>query len=335
LLKTPFFSVIIVNYNGGEYLQKAVDSLAAQTFSEFEVIIVDNASSDGSMDVLDVSALELCRVELPGRNTGFAEGNNIGASKAQGEWLALLNADAQASPDWLEKLKAAIETSPDCSMFASTQVFMDDPNILDGAGDGYTAYGFAWRGCYRRPIEDKPDAGETFAPCGASAAIRTRTFLDHGGFDERYFCFMEDVDLAFRLRLAGEYCLFLPDAIVTHKGGGLTGERSEFAVTHGARNRVWTYWANMPAELIWLTLPGHLLLTAYLLVTYAFRPYGRYVWKGTRDGWAGAFAMRRERKDLRMQRQISLWRLMSDFFWNPFPMSAHGSAVRSSNRSDH
>ena len=323
----PFFSVLIVNYNGGDYLQGAVNSLASQTFDDFETIIIDNDSKDGSLEMLDVSQLLLCRVEPLGRNSGFAEGNNIGARLAKGKWLALLNADAVAHPDWLEKLHEAIHEYPNCAMFASTQISMDDSEILDGAGDGYTAYGFAWRGCYHRSIDILPDFGETFSPCGASAAYRRETFLAHGGFDERYFCFMEDVDLAFRMRLAGEVCLFLPQAVVTHKGGGLSGEQSEFSVVHGARNRVWAYWANMPTPLLFVTLPGHLLLTAYLLIWYAGRAYSGQVLKGTIAGWKRANEMRRHRAPGRKKRKISLRRLARSFFWNPFPMSQHSSSV--------
>lgn len=328
----PFFSVLIVNYNGGEYLQGAVNSLAAQTFTDFETIIIDNDSKDGSLERLDASVLSDCRIEALGRNSGFAEGNNIGAKLSRGRWLALLNADAVASPDWLQKLREAIEAYPDCAMFASTQISMDDDQILDGAGDGYTAYGFAWRGCYHRSVNIQPGFGETFSPCGASAAYRRETFLEFGGFDERFFCFMEDVDLAFRMRLAGEYCLYLPDAVVTHKGGGLSGEQSEFSVVHGARNRVWAYWANMPSWLLFVTLPGHLVLTAYLLIWYFGRPYSSHVWKGTVMGWKEAREFRRDRDKLRKSRKVSLFQLARSFFWNPIPMSRHASSVMTTKR---
>ncbi len=333
MAQSPFFSILIINYNGGDYLQGAVDSLVAQQFQDFETIIIDNDSQDGSLERLDVSGLKACRVEALGRNSGFAEGNNIAAQMAQGEWLALLNADAVAEPDWLATLHKAIADHPDCAMFASTQISMDDPDMLDGAGDGYTSWGFAWRGCYRRPIRELPQFGETFGPCGASAAYRRETFLEIGGFEERFFCFMEDVDLAFRLRLQGEYCLFLPELRVVHKGGGLSGEKSEFAVVHGARNRIWTYWGNMPSLLLWLTLPGHLFLLSYLLVAHFGRPFGKHVWKGSVAGWKEAGAFRKARKALRTERKLSLWDLSRSFFWNPIPASMHTSAVRRLRRS--
>lgn len=326
--EAPFFSVLVLNYNAGDYLQQAVDSLVNQTFSDFEVVIADNGSGDGSMEILDVSRLAECRVELLGRNAGFAEGNNIMAKLAQGKWLVLLNADAAAKPDWLETLHRNIHKYPDCAMFASTQLSMSDPDMLDGAGDAYSAWGFAWRGGYRKETKDLPGFGETFSPCGASAAIRKEEFLAHGGFDERYFCFMEDVDLAFRMRLAGEYCLFLPDAVVSHMGGGISGEKTEFAVVNGARNRLLTFVGNMPTPLFLLTLPGHIALTLYLLGWYVTRPYGSYARKGVWEGLKDAMQYRRNRAALRKERKISLWQLARMMYWNPMPLSKHGFAVR-------
>ena len=323
----PFFSVIIVNYNGGTYLQGALNSLKLQSFADFEVFVVDNASTDGSLDDLDLSRLPHFKLIRLNHNSGFAEGNNTAARESKGRWIVLLNADATATPKWLETLHREILAAPDVKMMASTQLRMDDPDQLDGVGDGYTAWGFAWRGGYLKPASTIPPKSEVFGPCGASAAYETQAFLDAEGFDESFFSFMEDVDLAFRLRLAGHTCVFVPDAVVHHKGGGLSGERSEFSVIHGSRNRIWTYFGNMPTGLLLLTLPGHLILTAYLIVWYFGRPYGKYVLEGTIAGWKAAFQVRKDRKKLRLERKISSLGLMRSFFWNPWPMSHHDAAV--------
>lgn len=324
----PFFSVIIVNYNAGEYLQKAIDSLVGQTFQDFETWIVDNDSSDGSMELLDLSHLHNASVIMAGRNTGFAEGNNIAARRANGTWIALLNCDAAAQPDWLEKLHQATIEYPETCMFASTQLRMDDPDVMDGCGDGYTAFGFAWRGGFMRPDAERPGFGECFAPCGASAVYRRDKYLAAGGFEESFFCFMEDVDLAFKLRLEGERCLYLPDAVVLHKGGGVTGEKSAFSVTHGARNRMLTYMGNMPTLLLILTAPLHGVLLAYLYMRYLGKPYGGYFRDGTKEGWARALEFRRQRKPLRMARKVTLFRLAQSFTWNVFRMSSHAPAIK-------
>ena len=323
-----FFSVLIVNYNGGTYLQGALKSLAAQSFRSFEVILVDNASSDGSMEGLDFSGLPEVRVEMSPENLGFAGGNNLAAGFTKGEWLVLLNADALARPDWLEVLHREIVATPDCAMFASTQLSMDDPETLDGVGDAYLGYGFAWRGGYRRPASEIPEKGEVFGPCGASAAYRRDAFEAAGGFDESFFCFMEDVDLAFKMRLQGEYCLFLPDAIIEHKGGGLSGEKSEFAVFHGSRNRIWTWVGNMPTGLLIATIPGHLVLLAYVLLHNLFSSYGKSARQGSWAGLKTAFQVRRARKSLRQERKVSSADLIRMFHWNPVQMSLHKAGVK-------
>lgn len=328
MLETPFFTVVIVNYNSGEFLQRAVQSLAVQTFSSFELMIVDNGSVDASMTTLSLSDIDQAQVIMMGNNAGFAKANNVAAKRARGDWLVLLNADAEARPDWLERIHAAIGRYPAVSMFASTQLRMDDPSRLDGAGDGYTAYGYPWRGGYLKPVSFLPSEGSCFSPCGASAAYKRDVYLAHGGFDERFFCYVEDSDLAFRMRLAGETCVFLPDAVVLHKGGGLAGEESEFSVVHGARNRVWAYAGNMPSLLFWLTLPAHLALTLYLIVWYARRPYGRYVRKGVGQGWSKAFAFRKERASLRKSRKVTLVQLAGQLTWNIFLMSSRRPDVR-------
>lgn len=329
----PEFSVIIVNYNGGDYLQKAIDSLSAQTFTDFELLIVDNASSDGSADSVDLSAIGQARLIRLDDNLGFAGGNNLAAKAASSPWLALLNPDAAARPDWLAEVHAAIARHGDTTMFASLQYAMHEPGTLDGAGDAYLAYGFPWRGGFGHSSARIPAEGECFSPCGAAAIFRRDHFLEHGGFDERLFCFCEDVDLGFRMRLAGERCIFLPDAIVEHAGGGLSGRASEFSIYHGWRNRVWVYVKNMPMALLLLTLPVHLALTGYLLVRAAMTGRFRPSWKGVRHGFARAAAMRRSSAWRVRKRRASLPALISVMAWNPFLMSSRRPDIRAFRRS--
>ena len=320
-MERPFFSVIIVNYNGGEFLQKAINSLVSQTFDNFEVWIVDNGSKDSSMRLLDLSSLPNSNVVMVGRNAGFAEGNNIAAKRANGDWLALLNADAIASNNWLEVLANTIEQYPSYSMIASVQHRIVELERLDGVGDNYSAFGYPWRGGFMWPVSKTPNRGECFSPCGASAAYKRSTFLEHGGFDESYFCFVEDVDLGFRMRLAGEHCLFEPSAVVRHFGGGLSEEKSEFSVFHGIRNSVWTYFGNMPTVALYITFPGHVLMSSYLALRYVHTSYGKNVRRGLMAGWSEAWRVRRSKKEIRSAKATSNWKLLRSFAWNPFALS--------------
>jgi len=324
----PEFSVIIVNHNGGDYLQKAIDSLSAQTFADFELLIVDNASSDGSADSVDLSAIRQARLIRLDENQGFAGGNNLAARAASSPWLALLNPDAAGSPDWLAEVHAAIKRHPDAKMFASLQYAMHDPGSLDGAGDAYLAYGFPWRGGFGHSSARIPDEGECFSPCGAAAIFRRDCFLEHGGFDERLFCFCEDVDLGFRMRLAGERCIFLPGAIVEHAGGGLSGRASAFSIYHGWRNRIWVYFKNMPVALLLPTLPVHLALTGYLLLRAAMTGRFQPSWKGVRHGFARAWHMRRSSEWQIGKPLANLSALTSIMAWNPFLMSSRRPDIR-------
>jgi len=345
----PRFSIVIVNYNGGAYLKGALASLAAQTVTDFEVFVVDNASTDASMaavlsqygdaNLTNQQTLGLPSLTKPGtsaplhirpqaKNLGFAAANNLVAKEATGEWLVLLNPDAEAAPDWLEKLAAAISRHPSVSMFASTQIDLHDPETLDGAGDAYFGFGIPWRGGFGRPLTELPAEGTCFSPCGAGAIYRRDLFLDHGGFDERFFCFCEDVDLGYRLRLAGEQCVFLPDAIIRHAGGGLTGRASEFSLYHGARNRLWTYIKNTPLRLLIPTLPVHAALILAILFRNRKTDQNKSVLRGLRDGLTGLGPFLSERKSLKQRRKVSVFAISSAMCWNLMKLRRRQPDVR-------
>ncbi|MCA8902478.1 MAG: glycosyltransferase family 2 protein, partial [Hyphomonas sp.] len=231
--RAPAFSVLIVNYNGGAYVQDALDSLSRQTCRDFEVILIDNGSVDGSVDQLDTAGLPAFTLLAETENHGYAGGMNLGAAKARGDWLVCLNPDAVADATWLNQIAAGIARHPGTHVFTSAQFDLSDPDVLDGAGDAYLIFGMPWRGGFGRPASELPGEGECFSPCGAGAVFQRQLYSEHGGLDEDFFCFCEDVDLGFRLRLAGETCTFLPRAVIHHVGGGLSGRASEFSLYHG------------------------------------------------------------------------------------------------------
>ena len=317
VFSAPTITVVIVNYNGGDYLRGCLASLARQTFTDFETIVVDNASSDDSLARIGEQPANTMLLRQK-ENLGFAGGNNVGARAGRGRWLALLNPDAEASPDWLAAMMRAVERRPTHRMVACLQISLHEPDKLDGAGDCYLAYGYAWRGGFGHRLSDAPGAGECFAPCGAAALYPRALFLEAGGFDERYFCYHEDVDLAFRLRMRGERCQFAADAVVRHAGSGITGRSSAFAVFHGVRNGVWTYVKNMPGGLLLLTSPiwfaGALMLLARGAVRGVFAP----TWRGFWAGLSGVGPMLKTRAELKTQRRISSGTLAAALTWNPF-----------------
>lgn len=317
---SPFFSVLIVNYNSGHHVQAALRSLAAQTFRDFEVILIDNASTDGSVDAPETSGLPDFHLIRETENLGFAAGNNRAAELARGEWLVLLNPDAIANSDWLEAVLAGIGRHRDTVSFACAQYAADDPDLLDGAGDNYLVFGIPWRGGYRQPASQLPKEGECFSPCGASAVIRTDVFRAHGGFDERLFCYCEDVDLGYRMRLVGQRTIFLPQAIIRHVGGGVSDQISGFAIFHGTRNRLWIYLKNTPLALLWWTLPVHLALTVLILLRGTMTGRFGHTWKGLMAAIAGLPEILRARRRLQETRTESLSNLLRVMPFNPLRM---------------
>lgn len=321
MVQAPEITVVVVSYNAGDYLRGCLASLAAQTFRDFETFLVDNASRDGSLALLDEPEF----VAPPGfavlrqnDNLGFAAANNIGARAGRGRWLVLLNPDAAAEPEWLEKLMAAVAARPDYRMAASLQIAMHEPAKLDGAGDCYLAWGYAWRGGFGHPLRSAPPSGECFAPCGAAALYPREAFLDAGGFDERYFCYHEDVDIAFRLRLLGERCQFVPEARVRHAGSALTGRGSRFSVFHGVRNGVWTWVKNMPGAIFLFSLPVWFAGTLALLARGVVRGQFLATWDGLVAGFAGLGPALKQRRDLRAKRVAAPALIAASLTWNPF-----------------
>lgn len=320
-------AVIIVNYNGGPLIQRAIDQLKSQSRMPDEIIVVDNASGDGSADSLDYDGLNGFSLIRLDENTGYAKANNIAARKTGCDWIALLNPDTEAEPNWLLELDRAAARHPDVGMFTSAQLDAADPSMLDGAGDAYSVVGIPWRGGFGRPASEMPEEGECFSPCGASMLIRRDLFLEAGGFDEKFFCYCEDVDLGFRLRLRGERCIFVPSAIVHHHGSAITGRYSDFTIRLGTRNRLRTYLQDMPPVALVLTLPGHVLATLYLYLRALGKPHAKAMRIGLAEALGDLKGIWQRRKEIQATRTVSSWQVMKRMSWNPLQLSGRKTHV--------
>ena len=314
-------SVIVVNWNGARFLQHCLDALLAQTIKPREIILVDNASTDESLEI--VKQFPSVRVLALNENTGFARGNNLAikAASFESEWIALLNPDAFAEPRWLEELLQAVQRNPAFDVFGSKLVNAGNPAALDGAGDAYHASGLAWRMSSGAPVSEVAlEESEVFSPCAAAALYRHSALRNVGGFDEDFFCYIEDVDLGFRLRLAGYRCLYVPGSVAHHVGSGTTGgQDSDFAMYHGHRNLVWTFVKDMPGILFWLLLPLHVALNLASILWFTIvRRRGRVIWKAKRDGLVGVPYMWRKRREVQRTRVA----LVSEI-WNQLDKSVN------------
>jgi CDP-paratose 2-epimerase len=297
--------VVIVNKDAGRHLGRVLESLERQTVGPRRVVIIDNASTDDSLDGLEerFPSVELVR---SGENLGFAAANNLAVGMcSECELIALLNPDAFPEPSWLETLVAAAAAHPAYGFFGSRLVRDDDAGMLDGTGDMYHVSGMAWRRDQGAPATVEREAGETFSACAAAAVYRRDVFVGVGGFDETFFCYYEDTDLAFRLRLAGHRCLYVPEAVVRHVGSATSGLLSEFTIYHSTRNQVWTFVKNMPGPLLWLYLPQHLLVGLLTTLVYALHGQGLAALRGKRDALRALPRVLGERRRIQAARVAS------------------------------
>lgn len=304
--------MIIVNYNAGKYLRPCVESLLDQTLTNFQCILVDNGSTDGSLETLP-ELDDRFEIIKAGENLGFAVANNRAVEHATGPWIALLNPDAFARPNWLQNGLAARTILPNTAMVGSTQYLALEPDRFDGLGDEYHAFGVAWRAGFNKPAE-AVITREAFGPCGAGAFYDRKVFEDLGGFDESFFCYHEDVDLAFRMRLAGYRCVQSADTIIDHVSSAISGRASEFAVYHGTRNRIWTFFNNMPVPLLFVLTIPHLLSNLAFLCASTLRK-GRF--KPTYRGMCDGFFTRPKSRAHKVKREASIVQILRSMGWNP------------------
>jgi GT2 family glycosyltransferase len=320
--------VIVVNYNSGQFLKNCVDALKRQTFTDFETIIVDNGSADKSLDWIGETPDNL-RIHRMGENAGFARANNVAATMTEADWIATLNADAFPDAHWLEKLMKAAGRHPEVVMFGSTLVNAERVDILDGTGDVFHILGIPWRGNLGASISNIPPEGETFAPCAAAALFQRDWFIKAGGFDERFFCYMEDTDLAYRLRLMGHRCVQTPDSVALHMGSALSGGRyGDFSQFHGVRNRIWLYVKNTPLPLLIVTLPFFILVNMALLLRAAMRGYGKPVIRGIWASIIGIGPILKSRGEVQRSATAGFISIAMAMTWSPIKLFTRESDVR-------
>jgi GT2 family glycosyltransferase len=319
-------AVLIVAYKSRDTIARVIDSLDAQTVAPDRVRILENGSPEGLAVTPDLLPHHV-ELVTSAENLGFAAGNNRLAEGVEQRWLLLLNPDAFPHPDWIEALLEATRRWPDARMFGSTQWAEGAEGLLDGIGDMYHVAGIPYRAGYGRKVLPGPE-GEVFGPCGAAALIERQLFEQLGGFDERYFCYVEDVDFAFRARLAGEHCIQVPTAQVQHMGYGSSGRRSAFATYHGTRNRLWTFAKNMPGLSFSLLLPVHIGVTALLWLSAA--RFGQFMLfgKALRDAIAVWPEIMKQRGGIQSQRKASIGEIARVMSWNPLDLFTRAAIVR-------
>jgi N-acetylglucosaminyl-diphospho-decaprenol L-rhamnosyltransferase len=256
--ETPEVSIVIVSWNGCQHLDACLRSVAAHAGPRTETILVDNGSADGTADYVR-ERYPWVRVIALAENRGFAGGNNVGARTARGRLLAFLNNDTEVESGWLEALRGGLDGPSRIALATALIVYMDDPGVIDSAGDGVLRCGGAFKRCHGMPVDRARESQDVFGACGAAFLIEKAVFDELDGFDEHFFVSHEDVDLSYRARLRGYRCRYVAQAVVRHRGSATLGRLSGFAVFHGQRNLEWVYFKNTPGWILARTLAGHLI----------------------------------------------------------------------------
>lgn len=311
-MKNPLVTVVIPNWNGAAHLPTCLESLRRQTFRDFEVIVVDNGSTDESLALLARDYPEV-QVLVLGENRGFAGACNAGIRAARGEFILLLNNDTDADPRWLEEGVAAFQRHPEAGLVASKMRLFDRRDVLHTAGDYYRVDGRPGnRGVWETDRGQYDREEYVFSACGGSAAYR-RAMLDEVGLlDEDFFYSCEDVDLAWRAQLAGWRCVYAPRAVVYHKlsatGGGVT------ASFYDGRNFIYLLVKDYPGDL-WQRYWRAILRAQLRLAWEALRAWrgaaARARLRGMLAGLLGIPRMLRKRRAVQRTRRVDTAYLLS------------------------
>jgi GT2 family glycosyltransferase len=301
----PTFSIIIPHWNGRQHLDDCLKALRRQSFGDFETILVDNGSSDGSQAYVRRAFPEVRLLEL-GHNRGFTGACNAGYAVAQGEFIVLLNNDTAADPGWLAALDGAFRRHPRAGILASKLRLFDQPQRLHAAGDFYRCDGIPGnRGVWQLDEGQFDHEEAVFGACGAAAAYRRRMLQQVGFLDDAFYFSCEDVDVAWRAHLAGWQVVYVPSAIVYHKLKATSG--SVTASYYDGRNFLYLIWKNYPTSL--LRRHGRAIVRAQLEISrQALRAWrgraARARLRGQLAGLIGFFKMLPKRRVVQASRRV-------------------------------
>lgn len=278
-------TIIIPNYNGAHFMEPCMKALEKQTVQPDEIIVVDNGSTDGSLELLQ-NSYPAVRIIANEENLGFAAAVNIGIKASTTPFVLLLNNDTEAEPGMIEHLERAMRRHPRAFSVASKMIQLYHPEYLDSTGDLYTVTGWGVNRGNDRPSNLYNRPAYVFSACAGAALYRREVFEEIGYFDEKHFAYLEDIDVGYRARLNGYSNIYEPKAVVRHVGSGTSGSKyNSFKVYLSARNSIWLNYKNMPnIQLIINALPLALgLLTKAIF--FLCIGFGKDYVRGLREGF--------------------------------------------------
>lgn len=297
-------TVVIPNFNGIDYLKDCIRSLLEEQEHEFQICVVDNGSVDGSASWVKRECPEVRLIELK-ENTGFCHAVNLGIQTSTTEYVILLNNDTVIEKGFVKALEESIEKSEDIFSVSAKMLDMKSRTLMDGAGDLYTALGWAFaRGKGKEAKTNYTKREEIFSACGGAAIYRKKVFDEIGCFDENHFAYLEDCDLGYRARIYGYRNFYEPKAMVYHAGSAVSGSRhNEFKVRLSAKNSVYLVYKNMPLVQILINLP--FLIPGFLIKYLFFIKKG--LGKAYREGFLSGLSLCRQEQG-RSHKVKFLWK---------------------------
>ena len=305
-MNLPKVSLVIPNWNGLIHLKGCFDAISRQTFQPRETIMVDNGSTDGSVEFVQRNYPHV-RIVTLGENYGFAFAVNRGIETAHGDFVGLLNNDVDLDDHWLERLADALHTDQRLGSVTCRMLNFYDHSMIDSAGDALTRFGSPYSRGYREKDNARFGRRElVFGACAGAALYRREVFTRVGMFDEDFISYYEDVDLSFRAQLAGFRCLYVPEAICYHKRGATGGKVAHYPIRMGERNLTAFYIKNFPLVILLSRFPFILASRVRRMYRSARAGMGRATWEGFVEGFTLLPAMIRKRRKIQKTRVVSI-----------------------------
>lgn len=305
-------SVVIPNFNGIAFLDSVLASLEGQTLNNFEVILVDNGSTDGSCPFVTANYPWVHLIELS-ENFGFCGAVNAGIRAAKAPYVLLLNNDTEVKEDFVEEMLAAIRRHKNAFSCGARMVQYHDRDKLDDVGNYYCALGWSFARGRGKDIHAYETEDRIFSACAGAAIYRKKILEKIGYFDEEHFAYLEDTDIGYRARIYGYENWYAPKAIVYHVGSGTSGSRyNQFKTRYSSRNNIYLIYKNMPLLQIILNLP--FLVTGFLVkfLFFAVKGMGKEYAAGIKNGFS--ISMKNKKVPFRMKHlpnyckiQLELW----------------------------
>ena len=305
-------SVVIPNFNGSAFLDSVLASLEGQTLSNFEVILVDNGSTDGSCSFVTANYPWVHLIELS-ENFGFCGAVNAGIRAAKAPYVLLLNNDTEVKEDFVEEMLAAIRRHKNAFSCGARMVQYHDRDRLDDVGNYYCALGWSFARGRGKDIHAYETEDKIFSACAGAAIYRKKIIEKIGYFDEEHFAYLEDTDIGYRARIYGYENWYAPKAIVYHVGSGTSGSRyNQFKTRYSSRNNIYLIYKNMPLLQIILNLP--FLAVGFLIkfLFFAVKGMGKEYAAGIKNGFS--ISMKNKKVPFRIKHlpnyckiQLELW----------------------------